>query len=64
MIKAYTTFAGAKRAANGGPILRVLDDPHELWIVGHSQYGTVLMDFDPSRERSNASIRYEDLKPD
>lgn len=32
-LKTYTTFAGAQRAAQGKPILRVLDDPHEVWVV-------------------------------
>ena len=32
-MKAYTTFAGAQRAANGKPIVRLLDDPREIWIV-------------------------------
>jgi hypothetical protein len=32
-MKAYTTFAGAQRAADGKPIIRLLDDPKELWIV-------------------------------
>lgn len=32
-MKAYTTFAGAQRAAQGKPIVRLLDDPRELWIV-------------------------------
>jgi hypothetical protein len=32
-LKTYTTFQGAQRAAQGKPILRVLDDPHEVWVV-------------------------------
>jgi hypothetical protein len=32
-MKAYTTFQGAQRAAKGKPIVRLLDDPSEIWIV-------------------------------
>lgn len=32
-MKTYTTFAGAVRAANGKPIVRLLDDPREVFIV-------------------------------
>lgn len=32
-LKTYSTFAGAQRAAQGKPILRVLDDPHDIWVV-------------------------------
>jgi hypothetical protein len=32
-MKAYTTFAGAQRAANGKPIVRLLDDPREIFVV-------------------------------
>lgn len=32
-MKTYTTFMGAQRAAQGKPIVRLLDDPRELWIV-------------------------------
>jgi hypothetical protein len=32
-MKTYTTYAGAYRAAQGRPILRLLDDPTELFIV-------------------------------
>lgn len=31
--KTYTTFDGAKRAANGKPVIRLLDDPRETFIV-------------------------------
>lgn len=33
MFKSYSTFAGAQRAAQGKPIVRLLDDPREAWIV-------------------------------
>jgi hypothetical protein len=32
-MKTYSTFAGAQRAADGKPIVRLLNDPEELWIV-------------------------------
>lgn len=32
-MKTFTTFAGAQRAAGGDPILRVLSDPDEVWVV-------------------------------
>jgi hypothetical protein len=32
-MKTYTTFAGAQRAAAGKPVVRLLDDPRETWIV-------------------------------
>lgn len=33
MMKAYSTFAGASRAAHGRPIIRLLDDPIELFVI-------------------------------
>lgn len=32
-MKTYYTFAGAQRAANGKPVLRILSDPEELWVI-------------------------------
>lgn len=65
MIKSYTTFAGAKREARKSnppkPILRVLDDPHELFVVGFSLIGTDLMAVDSSSGKCDGSIRFEEL---
>ena len=33
MMRAYTTFAGASRAAGGSPIVRLLADPVELFVI-------------------------------
>jgi hypothetical protein len=56
-MRAYTTFAGAKRAAFGKPIVRLLDDPHEIWIVVDKLHTDVMIfttDGPHSRTYANA----------
>lgn len=64
-MKTYTTHAGAYRAARnpGGqdkPILRLLDDPRELWIVLPS-VDTRIMAVDGRQGSCTGSISYEEL---
>jgi hypothetical protein len=61
-MKTYSTFAGARRAANGRPILRLLNDPQdaELFVVLPDMQ-TQIMAIDSDRGRCDGSIRFVDL---
>lgn len=60
MIKAYSTIGGARRASPQGPILRLLDDPEELFVVGLSGNGSV-MAIDPATGRADGTVKVLDL---
>jgi hypothetical protein len=59
-MKSYTTFAGAQRAAKGKPILRLLDDPVELFVVLPSA-NTRIMAVDGRKGHCDGSIPYFEL---
>lgn len=64
-MKTYMTFAGARRAArtktgNDLPILRLLDDPRELFVVLPSM-DTRIMAVDGKHGACDGSISYLDL---
>jgi hypothetical protein len=62
MIKAYSTLAGARRAAPGSPILRILNNPanDDSFIAGIDG-STSLMAVDPKTGRADGVISMLDL---
>jgi hypothetical protein len=62
-MKTYSTFAGARRASRAAgdkPILRLLDDPRELYVLLPS-VSTRLMAVDSKGGACDGSITYEEL---
>jgi hypothetical protein len=60
VIRTYRTLATARRAAPHGPILRILADPDELFIVGLSGASMVYA-VDPNTGVADGSIKVLDL---
>lgn len=62
-LKTYSTFAGARRAANGGPIIRILDSGCEdIFIIGFSPSNTTIMALDSKENgKADGSISFLDL---
>lgn len=59
-IKSYFTLSGARRASPEGPILRLLDDPVNLFIAGLPGRG-LIMAVDPRTGKADGSITVLDL---
>lgn len=59
-MKTYSTYAGAYRAANGKPILRLLHDPQELFVVLPSAE-TRIMAVSGRVGASDGSTTYEEI---
>ncbi len=60
-MKTYSTYSGAYRAAHGKPILRLLDDPRQAFVVLPSE-DTRLMAVSGCKGLTDGTLSYEDLK--
>jgi hypothetical protein len=59
-MKTYSTLAGARRANPGRPILRILDDPREVWIP-IDRMDTEIMLFVGNETRSSGCIQANEI---
>jgi hypothetical protein len=60
MIRLLSTFAGARRASLGGPIIRLLNDPEDAFIVGLPGSASI-MAVDPATGRADGAVKVVDL---
>jgi hypothetical protein len=60
VIRTYTTFAGARREAPAGPIVRLLADPEDLFVTG-LRGGSSIMAVDPKDGSADGTIKVLDL---